>query len=127
MSRGATSPQATADYYRKKLEVTERELLALREAFERLKEEYMKISGAVMAYETESSSARKIVWAMAKVAGGEVRIPDLVMRGIGDHCEIESHYEPENHVTVVRAKTVDPSPPEKRNGDGKKGGEDPPS
>jgi len=123
MSRNMASPRATADFYRKKLEVTERELAELREAFERLKGEYQRIAGAVMAYETESSSAKRIVWAMAKVAGGEVRIPDLVMRGIGDHCQIESHYEPENRVTVIRSKTVDPAPPEKRNG----GGEDPPS
>jgi hypothetical protein len=125
MSKRIADPRATADFYRKKLEATEQELAALREGFGQLKAEHLNLIDAVMAYETEVSSAKRLIWAMVKAAGGEIRVPDIVMQSIDNRCQIGSRHDPEESVTVIEAKTVDPTPPEKRNGGG--GGEGQPS
>jgi hypothetical protein len=104
------------DYYKKKLEVVQRDLAATRGAYVELRDAYVTLAQKAEALETECQSARSIVWAMAKTVGGEIRVPKLVMQAMDETCIINSFYDPEGDVTVIRAKNE--QPPEKKNGDG---------
>lgn len=53
---------------------------------------------------TENQAGRRIIWAMAQALGGEIAIPDDIMRKAADDTnQIASHRDPENMTTVIKA------------------------
>lgn len=59
---------------------------------------------ACRALNTESGSARKIIWAIAHSQGGSVEIPDNHMAMASDTSnQITSKYDPERKVTIISA------------------------
>jgi hypothetical protein len=103
------------DYYKRKLDVVQHDLATVKEAYVKLRDAYVTLAQKAEALETECQSARSVVWAMAKTVGGEVRVPKLVMQAMDETCVINSFYDPEGDVTVIRA--ANEQPPEKKNGD----------
>ena len=54
--------------------------------------------------EKELNSAKCMLWAAIKTAGGRVDIPNSVMEMLGGDLELLSRYDPKKEITIIEAK-----------------------
>lgn len=105
-----------ADFYKKKVQVLENENTRLRAELGSGRQSFLNLLERLSNTDTELAAARRIIWAMAKAAGGEVRIPAIIMRAMNETCQIGSCFDPSDDTTVIKAKYA----PKPKNGDTEK-------
>lgn len=93
-----------ADFYKKKVQVLENENTRLRAELGSGRQSFLNILEQLSNTDTELAAARRIIWAMAKAAGSEVRIPSIIMRAMDETCQIGSYFDPSDDTTVIKAK-----------------------
>jgi len=85
-------------------ETNNRLLAANKEAMEHLQ----NCDQMAKALASENAASRRIIWAMAHQSGGEISIPDEVMRRAADDVnQITSRHEPEQQATIIGAKVAE--------------------
>ena len=76
---------------------------ALEKIIETQKQRILELEESLELSNREVNSSTRLLWGAAHSAGGELRINDLSMRVIDENCELQTHYDPANLVTVIKA------------------------